>query len=725
MANFADLTHGNCAVPFEMLGPKQVKTKTSVNLWIPEAKTATLYCAKHKKKLVQLQLNSAGLFVGEFKTPKETDFVYEVLAEYAAGEHRFIDPYQFQSEAYHAVHFVDHQPENLYQQIGAQLTDINGLKGVRFAVFAPNASAVSLIGDFNIWNRLSHPMQKTSLGYWVLFVPGLSSGEQYKYSIKDNTGHQLPDKADPVGFHHKQYPSHCSVVYDQDAYEWQDAQWLSRTDINHYQTPMSIYEVHLGSWKKPGDSNQRYLSYQELANELVGYVKDMGYTHIEVLPVSEFPFDGSWGYQPVGLFAPTSRFGDPDSFKFFVDICHQNGISVIVDWVPAHFPADGHGLALFDGSSLYEYEDPRKGWHPDWNSCIYDFGKQSVRNFLVSNALFWFDKYHVDGIRVDAVASMLYLDYSRNDGEWIPNVDGGNHNYEAVSLLQWMNTEVYAKHPQAMTIAEESTSYAGVSKPVDAGGLGFGFKWNMGWMHDSLDYIAKDPAYRRFHHGELTFSMVYAFDENFILPISHDEVVHGKGAMLQKMPGDEWQKAANLRAYYGFMFAHPGKKLQFMGNDFAQDREWNHDISLDWHLLEEPKHKGISALYRTLNQVYQNTPALFECDHNPAGFRWIDHTNEEQSVFSLLRRNMNNTEQVIAVGNFTPIPRDEFRIGVEQMGEYELILNTDDADFGGSNYRATNESIVGSEAQPWNECPNSIVVTLPPLSVLMLKWKQS
>lgn len=725
MVNSADLTHGNCAVPFEVLGPKQVKTKTSVKLWIPEAKTATLYCSKHKKQLTKLKLNAEGLFVGEFKTPKEPDFVYEVFAEFASGEHWYVDPYQFQSEAYHAVHFVDHQPENLYRQIGAQLTEVKGVKGVRFAVFAPNASAVSLIGDFNIWNRLSHPMQLTDLGYWVLFVPGLAAGAQYKYAIKDRTGHQLPDKADPVGFSHHQFPSHCSVVYDQNVYQWQDAAWQSRPNTNYYKLPMSIYEVHLGSWRKPGDSGQRYLTYEELAIELVNYVKEMAYTHIEVLPVSEFPFDGSWGYQPVGLFAPTSRFGEPDSFKFFVDTCHQNNIGVIVDWVPAHFPEDGHGLARFDGTHLYEYEDPRKGWHPDWNSCIYDFGKQTVRQFLVANALFWFDKYHVDGIRVDAVASMLYLDYSRNGGEWIPNVDGGNHNYEAISLLQWMNTEVYAKHPQAITIAEESTSFAGVSQPVDTGGLGFGFKWNMGWMHDSLHYIAKDPAYRRFHHGELTFSMVYAFNENFILPISHDEVVHGKGAMLDKMPGDEWQQAANLRAYYGFMFAHPGKKLQFMGNEFAQSREWNHDVSLDWHLLEYKKHKGISALYKKLNQVYTSTAALFECDHDPVGFRWIDHQNAEQSVFSLLRRNANNTENVLAVANFTPIPREKFRIGVEHKGKYELILNTDNAEYGGSDYLSSAKVMLKSEAKAWNDCPYSIVVSLPPLSVLMLEWKKS
>ena len=724
MAVATELTHGRCTHPFSVLGATHVKNKTRVSLWLPSATKVELFNLKSKKCLGEAIQIENGLFVCEFTKSKSKDFKYSVTAHYGDARHSFIDPYQFQDEAFHAVHFVDHQAENLYQQIGAQLTEVRDVAGVRFAVFAPNASAVSLIGDFNLWDDLKHPMQKTDLGYWVLFVPELTTGDTYKYAIKDADGHRLPDKADPLGFHHQQYPSHCSVIYDQNAYEWQDQAWMQREDIDHYHKPMSIYEVHLGSWRKPGDPDRRYLSYQELADELINYVKDMAYTHIEVLPVSEFPFDGSWGYQPVGLFAPTSRFGEPDGFKYFVDKCHQQGIAVIVDWVPAHFPEDGHGLARFDGSHLYEYEDPRKGWHPDWNSCIYDFGKQTVRQFLVANALFWFDKYHVDGIRVDAVASMLYLDYSRNDGEWIPNVDGGNHNYEAISLLQWMNTEVYAKHPHAMTIAEESTSFAGVSKPVDAGGLGFGFKWNMGWMHDSLHYIAKDPAYRRFHHGELTFSMVYAFDENFVLPISHDEVVHGKGAMLQKMPGDEWQQAANLRAYYGFMFAHPGKKLQFMGNEFAQNREWNHDISLDWHLQDEPKHAGIQALYKRLNQIYQTHSALYHLDHEASGFRWIDHNNAEQSVVSLLRRNADNSEQVICIANFTPIPREGFRVGCEQAGQYTLLINTDDAQFGGSAYLAEPSSLEAQET-PWNDCERSLVVNLPPLSVIFLAWKKA
>ena len=725
MAVNQQLIEARCTFPFEVLGKRTHDKTTNITAWLPAAKQVEVFklgtTSKSKTKSIGFMTElSAGLF--EFKCSVSQlgdEDVYSLKAMYEEGEHTAIDPYQFQQEAYHAVHYVDHAPENLYQQVGAQLVEAKGVKGTRFAVFAPNASAVSLIADFNYWDASKHPMQKTELGYWVLFVPNVGVGATYKYAIKDAHGYCLPDKQDPLGFHHHQYPSHCSVVYDHHGYQWSDEKWQHRDTHKPYAQAMSIYEVHLGSWRKPSDEGKRYLSYQDLSQQLVDYVKEMGYTHIEVLPVSEFPFDGSWGYQPVGLFAPTSRFGDPDAFKAFVDKCHQASIGVIIDWVPAHFPEDGHGLARFDGSHLYEYEDPKKGWHPDWNSCIYDFGKDTVRQFLVANALYWFDKFHVDAIRVDAVASMLYLDYSRNDGEWIPNVDGGNHNYEAISLLQWMNTEVYAKFPNAMTIAEESTSFAGVSKPVDQGGLGFGFKWNMGWMHDSLHYIAKDPAYRRYHHGELSFSMVYAYDENFVLPISHDEVVHGKGSMLQKMPGDEWQRFANLRAYYGFMFAHPGKKLQFMGNEFAQDREWNHDISLDWHLLDDPqsRHGGIQKLYKALNHFYKQESALHALDHKAEGFQWIDHNNADQSVFSFLRKDI--VDVILVVCNFTPIPKDDFRVGVNQSGQYKLALNTDASDFGGSDYPVVESCDAQDIA--WNEQKHSININLPPLSVVFYK----
>lgn len=709
------LAWAKCATPFESLGPQTTPTGRQICIWRPGASAVTVTRAGHKKALATFDKpRGDGFFCGPVNGLKPGQ-PYAITAQYDDYEDTAVDPYQFQDEAFHAVHFIDHGPENLYQQAGACLIDLDGIAATRFCVYAPNAAAVSLIGDFNCWDGRLHPMQKTDMGYWVLVVPGLGAGERYKYQIKDSHGNDLPHKADPLGFQAEQYPSHASVIYDHNTYQWQDSQWMQQRGKDRYHRPMSIYEVHLGSWRKPGD-DRRYLSYRELAETLIPYVVDMGYTHLELLPVSEFPFDGSWGYQPVGMFAPTSRFGSPDDFKFFVDQCHQQGIGVIIDWVPAHFPEDGHGLARFDGSHVYEYDDPRKGWHPDWNSCIYDFGKDTVRQFLVANALFWLDKYHVDGLRVDAVASMLYLDYSRNDGEWIPNVDGGNQNYEAISLLRWMNEEVYRHYPGAMTIAEESTSFPGVSRPVSMGGLGFGFKWNMGWMHDSLHYMAKDPAYRRYHHSEMTFSMVYAFDENFVLPLSHDEVVHGKGSIIDKMPGDEWQGAANHRCYAAFMFAHPGKKLNFMGNEIGQYREWNHDSSLDWHLLEFDKHRGLQQLYKDLNHAYKEMPALHELDHAPEGFFWLDHNNADQSVLSFVRNSREERQKLVVVCNFTPQPREHYRVGVPSDGTYELVLNTDNGKYWGSDYAVTQT--VHAQATPWNDQPFSIEIALPPLATV-------
>ena len=711
-----------CSHPFSMIGPTTQGQKTYIRIWRPDAVSVQIRWPGSSLSAVDLRQVSPGLFEGEIENI-DAELLYAVSVTNDKGSYTYIDPYQLREQAYHAVHFIDSKPENLYKQAGAQLISIpvpnsaQPVSATRFCVYAPNASAVSVIGDFNCWDGRVHPMEKTSLGYWVLVVPGLTEGERYKYQIKDAHGHELPHKADPVGFSAEQYPSHASLIFNHDRYQWNDHDWLEKRKINKYSHPMSIYEVHLGSWKRPnGDSERRYLSYRELADDLIGYVKEMGYTHLELLPVSEFPFDGSWGYQPVGLFSPTSRFGNPDDFKYFVDMCHQADIGVIIDWVPAHFPEDGHGLARFDGSHVYEYEDPRKGWHPDWNSCIYDFGKQTVRQFLVANALFWLDKFHIDGLRVDAVASMLYLDYSRNDGEWIPNVDGGNENYEAISLLRWMNEEVYRHFPDAMTIAEESTSFPKVSRPVFEGGLGFGFKWNMGWMHDSLHYIAKDPAYRSYHHGDITFSMVYAFDENFVLPISHDEVVHGKGSLLRKMPGDEWQQAANLRCYAGFMYGHPGKKLNFMGNEFGQDREWNHDSSLDWHLLDNEKHKGFQTLYKTLNQLYTQLPALYEQDHEPQGFAWVDHQNAEQSVVSFVRSAKSSGQKVYVITNFTPIPRENFRIGIDEPGVLSLALNTDSRVFWGSGFPVIQQ--VATEPVRWNDRDQSICINLPPLATV-------
>lgn len=727
MQHEQQLAVANCATPFEFLGIQAVEKGGELRVWKPGATSISVKNLATGDVLGEMvQGTQESLFTLPLKDASA--FPYELTVSSGEGEYTQIDPYQFQEQAYHAVHFVDHQPENVYNQLGAQITEVDaGLSepvvGTRFSVYAPNASSVALVGDFNWWNSASHPMQKTSMGYWVLFVPEISAGARYKFQIKDSQGNGLPHKADPVGFYAEQYPSHASIVYDHNEYQWQDSDWMSKGAQDVYEKPMSIYEVHLGSWRKNVDKhgNLNYLSYKELAETLIPYVKEMGYTHLEVLPVHEHPFDGSWGYQPVGLFAPTSRFGNPDEFKFFVDQCHQAGIGVIIDWVPAHFPEDGHGLARFDGTHVYEYEDPRKGWHPDWNSCIYDFGKDTVRQFLVANALYWVDKFHIDGLRVDAVASMLYLDYSRKDGEWIPNVDGGNKNYEAISLLQWMNREVYEKFPHAMTIAEESTSFPKVSRPIYDGGLGFGFKWNMGWMHDTLHYIAKDPAYRRYHHNEITFSMVYAFDENFVLPISHDEVVHGKGSLLRKMPGDEWQQAANQRCYAAFMYGHPGKKLNFMGNEIGQSAEWNHDSSINWHLLEFEKHKGIQNLYKKLNQLYAEKPALHELDCNHEGFEWIDHQNGEQSVLSFVRKAKNSDSKIYIVCNFTPIPRENFRVGVLDEGDYEVILSTDDSDFWGSDYDVAKA--IKAEQQPWNDRPYSVRTTLPPLAAVFIEYK--
>ncbi len=713
------LLSGQCSEPFSFLGlVSNDEGDSTIRVFLPFAKSVIIRNYETKEDIASLDALGNGIFETKVAAQIAT---YEVVADTESGEYTYVDPYQFTAEAYHAVHFIDHAPENLYKQAGAQLiTTEQGIHGVRFAVFAPNASAISVMGDFNHWDKQLHPMQKTEMGYWVLYIPGLQVQTQYKFAIKDMYGNALPDKSDPLGFSQHQYPSHASVVYDHNGYQWQDGNWQqAKQKKNHYQQPMSIYEVHLGSWKRPDDATIQYLTYRDMADDLVNYAVDMGFTHLEMLPISEYPFDGSWGYQPVGLFAPTSRFGSPDDFKYLVDICHQNNIGVIIDWVPAHFPEDGHGLARFDGTCVYEYDDPRKGWHPDWNSCIYDFGKDTVRQFLVANALYWFDKFRVDGIRVDAVASMLYLDYSRNDGEWIPNVDGGNHNYEAISLLKWMNTEVYKQYPYAMTIAEESTSFAGVSKPVETGGLGFGFKWNMGWMHDSLHYIAKDPAYRRYHHGELSFSMVYAYDENFVLPISHDEVVHGKGSMLQKMPGDEWQKFANLRAYYGFMFAHPGKKLQFMGNELAPYQEWDHDSELNWALLNHESHKGIQNLYRDLNKVYTSQPCLYQLDHQQSGFQWLDLDNADSSIFAFARYCEHSSEVIIAVINFTPSVHSEYRIGVPLHGKYQLILNTDSKAYAGSGFNAYSE--IKTDNIESHGHTQSLNLSLPPLAALYYK----
>lgn len=719
-----ELTGARCGQPFEHLGLIQNPQGSGLLLraWLPGALSVTVSELGKDKVLATLTcVDKLGLFEAQFPRHKKL-FSYSLQVQYPDTTTTLIDPYQFRDAAYTGLAEMKLEAANLYRTLGAQLItlEVEGVQvsGVRFAVYAPSATAVSLIGDFNFWDGRRHPMQRSLCGHWVLFVPGLQAGERYKYELKDPMGNRLPHKADPVGFYSEQYPSFASVVYDQGQFQWHDADWQASQLNDKLEQPLTIYELHFGSWKRHDDGSS--LSYREMADELIPYVQEMGYTHIELMPISEHPFSGSWGYQPVGMFAPTSRFGSADDFKYFVDQCHQAGIGVILDWVPAHFPSDSHGLARFDGTPLYEYEDPRRGWHPDWNSYIYDFGRDHVRQFLVASALYWLEHFHVDGLRVDAVASMLYWDYSRKAGEWVPNIHGGNHNYEAISLLRWFNEEVYKHYPHAMTIAEESTAFAGVSRPTFTGGLGFGFKWNMGWMHDSLEYMKKDPIYRRYHHNEMTFSMVYHYDENFILSLSHDEVVHGKHSLLYKMPGDEWQQAANLRAYMGYMYAHPGKKLNFMGTEFGQTNEWNHDAQLSWWLLQFDKHKGQQNLIRDLNKLYRSEPALYETDYERGGFSWLDHNDSEQSTFVMLRSNKDASSKLLVVSHFTPTPVVGYRLGVPEVGTYQVVLNTDSQYYWGSDYD-TGGLAFHSEAVAAHGQAQSIVINLPPLACVFIK----
>jgi 1,4-alpha-glucan branching enzyme len=576
-----------------------------------------------------------------------------------------------------------------------------------------------VVGDFNGWDGRKHAMRKHGgLGVWEIFVPGVAEGALYKFELKGPNGDLLPLKSDPFGFRAEKLPGTASVVH-RSHYEWGDAGWMDggRAGSMALDAPMAIYEVHLGSWRRNEDGS--YYTYRQLAEELVPYVAGMGYTHVELLPPTEHPFDGSWGYQPLGLFAPTSRFGGPDDFKALVDAFHAAGIAVIIDWVPAHFPEDARGLGFFDGTHLYEHADPRRGRHADWGTLVFNFGRNEVRNYLISNALFWLSEYHVDGLRVDAVASMLYLDYSREPGEWIPNEFGGNEDLEAVAFLKRLNELTYSEEPGTATLAEESTAWPMVSRPTSMGGLGFGYKWNMGWMHDTLSYMAEDPINRSYHHDELTFSLVYAFNENFVLPLSHDEVVHGKGSLINKMPGDEWQRFANLRLYYAFMHAHPGKQLLFMGGEFAQAREWNHDTALDWYLLENGPNAGVQAVQRDLNALHRAEPALHEVDFEPRGFEWVEGGDRGNSVVAFLRHARNPEDHILAVFNFTPVVREGYRVGVPGAGQYAEILNTDAATYGGSG--VGNGGVVEAEGTPSHGRPHSVSLTLPPLAALLLK----
>ncbi len=709
--------HGD---PFAILGPHELENGVVVRAFLPLAQEVSIVIESERYPMERVKEEG---FFEAFVPGQSLPLSYRLESTNFTGETALHeDTYAFSSTMsdFDAHLLAEGTHKFMYERLGAHLTEVGGVRGVMFAVWAPNALRVSVVGDFNEWDGRRNPMRfHPNNGIWELFIPGLGEGVLYKYEIKTRYEGYMVSKADPVGFFSELRPKNASIVWDVDKHGWRDAEWMDgREARQRSDAPISIYELHLGSWRRK--NGWEWLTYQDMIRDLVPYVKEMGYTHIELLPVAEHPFDGSWGYQVTGFFAPTSRFGTPDDFMAFVDACHQNDIGVILDWVPAHFPKDEVGLGFFDGTHLYEHADPRQGSHPDWGTYIFNFGRNEVRQFLISNALFWLDKYHIDGLRVDAVASMLYLDFSREEGQWVPNRYGGRENIEAIDFIRAFNTAVHETFPSAITIAEESTAWGGVSHPVEEGGLGFNYKWNMGWMHDTLQYMKDDPIYRSYHHGTLTFSLLYAFTENFILPFSHDEVVHLKRSMLDKMPGDLWQKFANLRLLYGYMWSHPGKKLLFMGGEFGQWSEWSEAKSLDWSLLEENEsHRGVQDLVRRLNQLYATETALHEIDYSWDGFTWLDLHDSQNSILAYMRRNSQG-ESILVVCNFTPVVRYGYRLGVPDAGVYEEILNTDAAEYGGSGVE--NEARE-SQPSPWHDQAHSIVFTLPPLSTVYWKLK--
>ncbi len=721
------LVDGRHENPFEILGPHEIvedgRALTAVRAYLPESTQAWVVDPAQGQTRPMRQIHPAGLF--EAICPqRETGPGCQYLLRTcnARGEHHTMhDPYAFKPLlTEYDLHLLgEGQHWKSYERLGAQLRTIDGVDGVNFAVWAPNATGISLIGDFNGWDGRKHPMRKLiPSGIWELFVPGLGEGTLYKYQVRHHG--QTSDRSDPYGFAAELPPRTASKVVNLDRHHWKDSQWMgTRVATNGLDKPISIYEVHLGSWQRRQDDPHHWLTYRELAHQLVEYCQKMGYTHIELLPVSEHPFTGSWGYQTVGYFAATSRYGTPHDFMYFVDHCHQHGIGVIIDWVPAHFPRDGHGLREFDGTALYEHADPRQGAHPDWGTLIFNYNRNEVRGFLLSNALFWLDKYHIDGLRVDAVASMLYLDYSRKEGEWIPNEYGGRENLAAISLLKEFNIQTHLQYPGVLTIAEESTAFTGVSRPTYLGGLGFSLKWNMGWMNDTLRYMHHEPIHRKYHQDELTFSLIYAFSENFVLPLSHDEVVHGKGSLLDQMPGDLWQRFANLRLLYGYMWTHPGKKLLFMGGDFGQWNQWNHDYNLQWDLLEWESHQGIQKYVADLNRLYRQEPALHEVDFDHTGFEWVDCHNYQDSIISYIRRAKNPGDYVQVACNFTPVPRQNYRLGVPEKRWYREISNSDSMFYAGSNV-GNGQGLMASDI-PHHGRPHSIELTLPPLGVVVLK----
>ena len=715
----ASIVRGDHGDPFAVLGMHLEDGKLVVRAFLPQASRVEVLDAASGKVAAELaRIDPAGFFAGSIAGVAKP-FPYRLRLTIGDTQAEIEDPYRFGDVLGQLdMHLIaEGRHRRLYEKFGAHPAELDGVAGTSFALWAPNARRVSVVGDFNDWDGRRHPMRfRHGVGVWEIFLPGVAQGALYKFELLGANGALLPLKTDPYAFASERPPATASLVARAGKESWRDAPWLERRErVNRRDAPIAIYEVHLGSWKR-ADGN-RYLTYRELANDLVPYAAGMGFTHLELMPVSEFPFDGSWGYQPIGLFAPTSRFGTPQDFADFVDRAHEAGLGVLLDWVPGHFPTDAHGLALFDGTHLYEHADPRQGFQPDWNTLVYNFGRNEVANFLLGNALFWLDRYHVDGLRVDAVASMLYLDYSREPGQWVPNRLGGRENLAAIEFLQRTNEVAYGEHPGTTTLAEESTDWPKVSQPVYLGGLGFGYKWNMGWMHDTLAYMREDPINRKYYQDQLTFSFMYAFSENFVLPLSHDEVVHGKGSLFGKMPGDRWQRFANLRALYGFMYAHPGKKLLFMGCEFAQEREWNHDRSLDWHVLADPAHAAMQRLVGDLNRTYRGLPPLYELDAEQAGLEWIV-SDRENSILAFVRRARDSRDVVVSVTNFTPVVRPGYRLGVPAAGTYVEAINTDYAHYGGSG--VANGTL---EAQPLgaHDKPYSIVLTLPPLASLILK----
>ncbi len=710
------LIRGELRDPHSLLGRHPDGKRVTVRAWRPEAQSVRVLSSGDVVGKLE-NVHPAGLFEGVVEDGLDD---YELEVEYSNGQ-RFTqrDPYAFLPTLgdldLHLVGEGTHR--RMWESLGASVTTIAGVQGVSFAVWAPNARSVRVVGEFNSWDGRLHPMRSLgSSGIWELFVPDLTEGTLYKFEVLTAQGH-LVLKTDPMAFATEAPPSNAAVVYSS-SYRWKDAAWMRRREAaDAYGSPMSIYELHLGSWRRGGDGE--VLGYRELAEMLVDYCTELGFTHVELMPVAEHPFTGSWGYQVSNYFAPTARHGTPDDFRYFVDTLHQADIGVIVDWVPAHFPKDEWALARFDGTALYEHIDPRKGEHPDWGTLVFNYGRNEVRNFLISNALYWLEEFHIDGLRVDAVASLLYLDYSRKEGEWEPNPLGGRENLEAIEFIKQLNMVVHGEHPGVLMFAEESTAWPGVSRPIHLGGLGFGFKWNMGWMHDTLLYFSKEPIYRRFHHNQLTFSMMYAFSENFVLPMSHDEVVHGKGSLLNKMAGDKWQRLANLRSLLAYMWAHPGKQLLFMGGEFGQEREWDHDESIDWHLLDNEQHRGIKDLVRDLNATYKTIPALWEQDSTPEGFRWIDANDADNNVISFYRVSADGNDHLVCIANLAAIPRTGFRVGLPKGGEFTEVLNTDAETYGGTN--TGNMGIVRSKPVAWHGLDHSAMLTLPPLGVVWLR----